>query len=426
MKFMRTCDRLLKLVSIFGPSLLVFAISFNTRPAEALDKYCLSPDISEMSVTGHPYKVRYQTVKGTREDLPTLIYLQGGPAGNGINPTSTRAQAWTELRMDMPGTGCSKMFAGVSPNAVDLSTDNFVRLWVQLIHKLKLKKVVLLGRSYGTQVATQLASRLESDGSVKVNSVILEGTTGPAGSFPQWAAGYFAGWEQLRKDFSSRFSDAELVAQEPFGIPADDFAKFVIYAQTLSYSPDPKGNMKLVHPMDLLETLKDPASSRASKQNVHQTLHQISLKLSGFISIYLYQRLSCEESNPSGFEYNLIWQNGHLDYPAHGFCEGKPWKLQRPYDPKNYSYRAPTIYIEGGQDPNTPLGGKLYHIDVETASPRKLVVAERGGHGILEGGMFDSCKSDVVLDILEHGTVDAKSYAKCNIAGVSEYDFKIG
>ena len=401
--------------------LSLFASPLRAAPADP----CQGVDVHTFTAPDLPYSVRYQVLNGSRKDLPLLIYLQGGPAGRAIANDDMPNRPWTEVRMDPPSVGCSQLPAALDLEKLDLSTNQYVELWSRVIHQLKIKRVSLQGRSYGTQVATQLAARLEADGDVEVMSVIQEGTTGPVSptAYPQWADGYLTAWDELRKQYPTILSDTNMNTPKPFGIETENWISFVVYVLTWDVFPE---NGKLSHYVRLMEELADPRTSVARHEAIRGYAATIHKQMQALTNSYLYQRQSCEESNPSGVEYDFTWSNGRLDLPNQGFCEGKPWTVKNPYDPTAYTYKAPTIYIEGGRDPNTPLGGKLYHIDTHLESARTLILTKLGGHGVLETGVFRDCKKALITNILEKNRIEKADFSSCVYQDFEVFQFDKG
>lgn len=384
---------------------------------------CKLGSVSKFSVDDNQisYDVAYQVLEGSDKNLPTLIFLQGGPGAPIIREDTTPVREYSEVRMDLPGTGCSTL-TGVKINEISLSTEAFVELWVQLIHKLQLKNVSILGLSYGTQLATQLAHRLETETNVHVDSVIMQGTTGPASQYPQWAAYYFPAWEKQKALHPNAFSEQNLSGPMPLGFNPTQWRDFLLFALSAGHVPQAKG--PLLHYLDWMDTLVNPQATDAAKQKIRDTVAYVSKVLTlPHDQEFLYQKLSCEESNPSGMEYNLIWENGSLRYPEQGFCTGSPWSLTRPYNPKNFSFQAPTFYFEGEDDPNTPTGGALYHVQANAQNPRTFAFVHGGAHGSLSMSLFD-CSVFLTTQILKNRDLQQSDFQSCANKSVELYKFQ--
>lgn len=279
----------------------------------------------------------------------TVVALPGGPGSSNIARLKDIRpfvpETYNLLLIDARGTGCNSD-ANLSGN--DFSSYNHAYDVFQVISTLQkrgqMDKFILLGQSYGTVTATILSSILPN--SMKPEAVVLEGTLGRAYKRGERWAGYVSRWNQVLK------SNPTLIegAKRPDGKdqleklltairtkPKNTFDQWVTGSYTSNYSPT--------------ELELSVASNGTITPNLTDTP-----KAEGFADV-----INCKEIH--GFQDSIeIDEKGRLQITkdSENTC-GNIDSLTNRYDSRDYQITAPIYYIQGGEDPATPIKFMEYH-----------------------------------------------------------------
>jgi pimeloyl-ACP methyl ester carboxylesterase len=110
---------------------------------------------------------QYITVRGEEEDNPIILFLAGGPGGSQLQPTrmflSDLEEDYTIINWEQPGSGMSYH----AYNREDLTVEQYIldahELTTYLKETYDKEKVYIIGESWGSYVAIELAKRYPED-----------------------------------------------------------------------------------------------------------------------------------------------------------------------------------------------------------------------------------------------------------------------
>ena len=125
------------------------------------------------------YNFHYQKIVQDPK-LPTYIFIQGGPGGDGIVALEHYKEVFPGnlILLDPRGLGCNAYNGAFSDFLPQMSSINYAHDIIEVIKKEKLNHYIIVGSSYGTKVATMLAHFIEKYDMVPPSSVLLSGTMG--------------------------------------------------------------------------------------------------------------------------------------------------------------------------------------------------------------------------------------------------------
>jgi pimeloyl-ACP methyl ester carboxylesterase len=308
--------------------------------------------------------------------LPTLVMLPGGPGDLSIpwaldaaTLDSLLPKTYNLILTDPRGIGCNPV---PTPPVDFFTTDNLASDVLAIIAARGLTDYYLFGWSYGTQLATVVASAAESRG-MAPRGLVLEGTVGryfDDATMPIYG-GFEREWMRVKAALSpavaARFESPML----PLGLSGAQWAAF-INDNTLLAIPGQPG---LVDRLTGVGSA-DPAVLAALEKDVRATAD-------GFLGTppelkELYPSIVCGELATSDNTDMALVGGVMVGHQDPDFCRDRP--LARPFDSARYPVRAPIIYVQGDQDPATTLENARYHFDHQVEGPKHLVTVPGGSH----------------------------------------------
>jgi len=309
-------------------------------------------------------------------DAPYLLVIPGGPGGKIMNSDLSRLPTQFNLLLVDPRTiGCN---ANNPPDAFNaLSTDTLALDLREVLEQLDIKKFIIYGQSYGTQVATVLADRLNSTSRQPI-SVVLEGTVGNSDSF-------LPGYNNALKHLMARIPKlaADTIqsispSNDLLGFDSKTWAEF--FLQML-----PMGAAFLNMEPFLDKYLSEAFAEYPNQRSIDTLKYLLAdiKKDSGTSNPTdpFFLKITCAESYeviPSDFEM----RNGEISVPANSTNKCTGYSLTEHYDPAKYKIHVPIWYLQGSEDPNTPIEGAIYHFKSQAPSERTFIEFIGGGHAV--------------------------------------------
>lgn len=414
-------------IIIFTIISLLFSATVYAQKAQ-LPKHCLDSSIKSVQakVSSHSKKTfTYYYQKITKHaDLskPTFIIIPGGPGRSAmtfteamIDQTTGEPVTSTELYWGLP-LKSNVILTG--PRSVDCnvnnklpvssySTKNIVQDLIALIQKEKLTNYIIVARSYGTVVATQLSYYIENNKKiVNPRAVLLTGVLGhyldvnTRGSDLQFV------WAQLYKTLDNsvqKMFPADLTAitdsedfKFPLGIEAQTWinmiqAKLKIGFDYFTYKVVLQNF--LINLGQTLSRLKNTSKGSPMHRKVQQHLNQLKYRVKAYASVAnnlsstASQNSNSAEKKMSLFEV-IIQKEIYVGLGENPVSKSKLWNSNN-YQIKN----IPIIYFQGSWDISTPISNGLHHYKGQKIKKHKyFIIAKKGGHDILTG--LDSCKTN--------------------------------
>lgn len=327
------------------------------------------------------------TLKAFNPDLPSYIFIDGGPGQNTHGIKDVTNGTFNEIRFDQRGLGCS------APNSFSLyinpqfySTDNTVKDIEAIRQAYGIQKWAVYGVSYGTVPATQYGSLYPEH----TQSVVLEGIVGRAYDIHQWAykaekvnliLGQLSvadrhAFDQLMQENSK---DTNLVTGVLFGFSFyNDFGLreahrilgFVIQdgeiqRQFLEYV---RGAGKTQTPeADPLP----PQQPGAVDENVMKILFCKELNLRGL------GKTGISYSREQGF-YAIELPSSTNDSQCDAM--GVSAENQDPYLLEDFKVHRPVYYFQGSHDGATMARGAWTHWNTVPQGETYFLLAQKGGH----------------------------------------------
>ena len=151
---------LLSFVFIFTFATLTIAAPCNHSNVKTLSN--LSTYISQPST----FEYKYQYFPPATANDPVVIFLTGGPGQTAIgNKMSSFPKEFGQILIDPRGIGCNLPSTATAYPGDFYTTDNYVKDLLEVVKDTGVtQNLIVYGISYGTIVATQLASELERNG----------------------------------------------------------------------------------------------------------------------------------------------------------------------------------------------------------------------------------------------------------------------
>ena len=294
--------------------------------------------------------------------------------------------------------GCNGGDASIFPDD-SLRTETLASDILAMIRALNLKKYIIYGHSYGTVLATEVASRAGSGEAPVPVAVILSGVMGKSarddesvlrGLNSQWAAIS----ADLPKDSLTRIDGAV----PPASLSPEDWTYYLtngLYRG--SYLHDGRFSNEL---SDQLLLLQSESSNGGLQFKAARDAHIPDILTDGF-SDRLFKLIDCHEISSSDPNEFLFTGNSFIPLSGSDPCAGE--SLDRPFDPAQWPISVPIFYLSGDHDPAAPYSGARYHFESQTAAPHRYFMTVPGGGHDEVGMVLGDCKAEFWSTVLAGG-----------------------
>ncbi len=304
----------------------------------------------------------------------TVVVLQGGPGLPGIG-----RQTWPipddlgVVQLDPRGVGCNNPFASCE-NAASASTAMLADDVLAVLDELRLGPFVLWGASYGSALATVVASKLERRGGATARAVVLEGPVGTAFTSRSPLDGYTREWKVLLQRLAPVVRE-QLERPDP-PLHASPAVWGRMLQEYLALGEGRDGSHALA---ELLGELAAPELSHGRLAHLLQ-LTALQPPLPAAV-VKAYSAIACRElfRAVSSADADFQLRGGALVPAPADLCS--PNALIAPFSASHWPIRrTPLIYVAGENDPVTPMWQTEAHLDSESGADRLVVSVPGGGH----------------------------------------------
>lgn len=312
----------------------------------------------------------YQVVSFRESDAPTVIYIPGGPGDASINHPPEIA-ANNIILTDPRGVGENRTFWSAGGQAQDLSSEEVAEDIMAIIRERKIKKYSIYGISYGTVVATILASKIEQAKDLAAPvTVILEGTVGPAHRYDLIESQENATNKLLKKLETEADYCLTCVLEKKTNSNGDLANLTYVILAALGNSPD--NIKKTVEHLDIDKVLKslkkDTFTNSFSKEVTEKEIAPNNAR-------------AIMKADPAANEISFDLPVMLVD------------KLTKPYSPQEWPIKAPLIYIQGSDDTLTPPEKTIEHFESQALSHKMFLCIKNGSHNSTMATLSSVCSS---------------------------------
>lgn len=402
--------------SLYSLLSLLLTLQLVEYSAQAANNSCEANDISEikrpldpLKKTSKTFNYKFRIIKGTDINLPTIVYLNGGPGLPSIGSSLPRVpNLFTVIQTDIRGVGCN---ADLNIPSSSFTTKNNAADIIAIIKHLKLSNYIIYGLSYGTVLATVTTHQLESIGYTQPKAVVLEGILGKFFETGSVYLEFINQWNLIKTQLNFE-ALAELAKDNPLGHTPAAWGAFL--SNTLIYGTLPDHGSLLINYLNSFNTV--PAIRTFLEEQLQKNeIHVVEPSIEK-----VYKAISCSEfaDDLSGTDVYFKLVNANVVVEKNLFCEN--YKLTSAFDSKNFQIKAPIYYFEGDQDPATPVSSAVYHFNNQKKSLQKVfILVKNGGHGALSLNLSD-CKDAIWKEVVEVNPNLTEALKKCQLETSSD------
>ncbi|HTV22639.1 MAG TPA: alpha/beta fold hydrolase [Polyangiaceae bacterium] len=350
------------------------------------------PSRADSPSFGYSFRVH----PGTDPDAPTVIYLPGGPGEASIGERNPELlpDAYTLVQTDPRGVGCNAPGALALPGALAAEAPSDVAHYpldfydsvaiaddvLGIVREMALDDYVLYGISYGTLLATLVASRAATEGLAPPRAVLLEGVLGRAFTRDgEVEASFQEHWRTVRDGLPEAVRAQLVTAPLPLGLSAEQWGAGLTTLLSLA---------TIAPPDSLAESLLlslDPEASDEERQSLYDTVLSLNESEIDAFGLRMHEAVACHEITETNFRA-LALVDGEL-VRTEAYCTSDP--LDRPFEAGDWPITSPLYYFSGSDDPNTPPWQAQAHYDAMLGAPRWLVSVIAAGHNPLAFNLLD-------------------------------------
>lgn len=361
---------------LFAVILMLSPLSAKSAADPNQSRLCTQDSVKKILLPLYPdrvdskkFRLAFKYKPSSSPNRPTVIFLAGGPGQGAIKSITTLPDEMGAVYIDPRGVDCSRPLDSESMPSDVFSSEYLAQDTIAVIDELKLKSVIVYGHSYGTLLATMVASKLLQKQGVEVRAVVLSGPLGRAYEKGEWERQFDREWLRVRSQMSERLLEM-LTAKNPLGIAATAWGNFISGVLYMGF--DPAQGEPLLNVLSPLETdNKEELATLAKK--ILASSEGTAFEGSAFT---LYRAISCSEITPD--QSDFILENGYLRFDR-SICVNPV--LTKPFDAGQWPLSKTSIfYISGELDPATPLWQSYYHFRSQPESSRALIIVKNAGH----------------------------------------------
>ena len=337
----------------------------------------IKPDLGQeytftANLKGQNIPVKYSKYRATTAPRKgTIIFLCGGP---GVPCTGTRPPGipsdYDAVTLDYLGIGRNSKHNKPEYMAIE-SQGNIV---AQMAERLKEPNLIIFAQSFGTTVATVAGSLIDNVASdtkkTVLKGVVLEGVVGP-NTGESYSEGYLTVakhvWSYLTPKQKNHFKEQYVEAVR--GLSSEE--KFRIDAMIVT-------NMQY-GTKAMIEFLKN-VDSQQLRSAVQSDYYTNFINRPGVRDIF--QAAGCQIHFKDSEKGIKIFDDT-VDLITIGDGADKICKCRtvaNNFNPNDHQIKAPIVYINGGQDPATPLAGARKHMEGQNHPNKVLISNPNGGH----------------------------------------------
>ncbi len=322
---------------------------------------------------------------------PVFIYIPGGPGQTSIRQVPGWLEKENTILTDPRGVGCNEQNPDSTPDEFYTSAE-IANDIIGMIRQEKIENYVLYGTSFGTMVATMIASKVSHDSSIaKPKSILLEGIMGRASHGQEWEQNVSTQWLKLKKDLPDNIRSKIDADEWPVPVTPEDMGEGVSQWLTLG-----KGMLS-----SILTGLFNSTEKKQQEEIIKNFFHYNPQSLPpNFVKVH--RNISCREfsNEQSAPDEPRLLVKGQLVPGKKTYCSGIAYS--NPYDAGNWLVEAPIFYFVGENDPATPVWQAEYHFTKQTKTARFLtIIGEGAGHAPLSATLYfaDGCGKKVLESV---------------------------
>jgi pimeloyl-ACP methyl ester carboxylesterase len=293
---------------------------------------------------------------------------------------------------DPRGSGCNEDPEGPLPHEA-FRTKYLADDVLALVRALNLEDYILMGHSYGSILATQVAVRSSKGEAPPPRAVVLMGVVGRSLNSNEQEDAFNREWRAIWRDLPPSlrqiFPDDLNLFEDAKGLPfAETGDKWFSYIENkLGEGVVLVKGTPLV--ADLRTKLMDLLSSDSAKQEeLRQEVAESQSEKTGLATSPIFLQIACREVFPPDTE----------------FCRENNIPQSDPFDSAVWQIDVPLYYVHGANDPITPVQQAQYHFDHQKNPNRRMITVPRAGHaGVMA---LLECKEGFWASILGGANLD--------------------
>jgi pimeloyl-ACP methyl ester carboxylesterase len=354
-------------------------------PSPTLASICDGADILKMEMPvyhGRPDSPKFTyrfRVRIANLLAPTVVMLPGGPQaligtydGYGSLPPS-----FNRIETDPRGEGCNRTETFLPLDAY--TSEQIVGDTLEMIRALNLKNYYLYGVSFGSIHGTKLTYLLERSGLTLPKATVIGGVLGkPFADYHEYFASYNREWDLVKAKLSPRIRDQ--LTRDPVAIMGYTRAHWAaLISHALKIGEIAGSGEPLVQILNALDS-PDATVVQRARQLIAAFFDQPPAVYQGPASTVV----ACREYL-GGTRHTMVELIDGRIVPSGDACAPLGLKQDLPFDAADYPIeRTPLYYVQGANDPATPLAGAAYHFLAQTRAQRTFLAVGRSAHGPLE------------------------------------------
>ena len=340
------------------------------------------PDRSNSPTFGYSFKL----YPGTDPNAATAIYLPGGPGQPGIAVERDEVYApldYALLETDPRGVGCNAPESADDYPAEFYSSRYLADDVVAIVERLALDNYILYGISYGTALATMVASRIEERGLPPPRALVLEGVLGTAftSDRPGTEVAFEEGWRAVRDGLDASIRSQLTMEPLPLDLSPEQWGAGIMGLLPLGAIPQTANMSFLATALTVLA----PGVPEEERSEVRGLILAVGVPPVDVMGERLHHEITCHELAETDF-VSLSLEAGEIVVNG---LDCTDIALDEPFSAASWPVHSPIYYFSGTDDPNTPPWQARAHFDAETTAPRQLIHLERGGHNARASNLTD-------------------------------------